>query len=164
MPTVYTPPVPAYIPLATATASGGEVSFTFSSIPSTYKHLVFVVGGTTTTATGLEATLNGSTAGMSVVYMYGAGTSSTGASGSATGVTLIGNMGTTGGNTVTHFFDYSATDKHKTFIMVGGRPGDIAITYANRWASLDAINSIGFTLQAGQLVAGTVISLYGIAG
>lgn len=164
MPTVYSPPVSTYTPLATATASGGEVAFTFSSIPSTYKHLVLVVGGTTTTATGFEAKLNGSTADMSTVYMYGAGSNSSGASGSAGNVSVIGNIGPEGGTTVTHFFDYSATNKHKTFILEGGRPGGIAIYYANRWASLNAINSIGFTLQAGQLVAGTVISLYGIAG
>ena len=164
MPTVYNPPVSTYTPLATVTASGGEVSLTFSSIPSTYKHLVFVVGGSTSTATGFEAILNGSTANRSTVYMYGAGEGASGASGSAGNVAVIGNVGPSGGTTVTHFFDYSATNKHKTFLMVGGRPGGIAILYANRWASLDAINSIGFTLQAGQLVAGTVISLYGIAG
>jgi len=164
MPTVYTPPVSTYIPLATVSASGGEVAFTFSSIPSTYKHLVFVVGGKTTTATALEAKINNSTAGMTTVYMYGAGTNSTGASGSAGNTAIIGNIGPEGGNTVTHFFDYTATNKFKAFLMIGGRPGGIAIAYANSWASLDAINSIGFTLQAGTLVAGTVISLYGIAG
>jgi hypothetical protein len=162
MPTVYTPPVSTYVPLATVSASGGEVAFTFSSIPSAYKHLVFVVGGKTTSATALEAKINGSTANLSTVYMYGAG-SGGGASG-GTSVGIIGNIGPEGGTTLTHFFDYSATDKHKTFLMVGGRPGGIAIVYANRWASLDAINSISFTLQAGQLVAGTVLSLYGIAG
>jgi hypothetical protein len=97
---------------------------------------------------------------MSTVYMYGDGAND--ASGSAAGVAVIGQIDSGGGVSTTHFLDYSATDKHKTFLTRGSRAGGIVIAYANRWAQTTAINSIAMVMQAGSLNSGTVISLYGI--
>lgn len=159
MATIYTPPVNTYTPLGSITLSGGETEVVLTGFSQDYRDLVLVVAGSSTTASGLEAKLNGSTAGMETVYMYGAGSGS-GASGSAN-VAIVGQIETSGGITTTHFLDYSATDKHKTFLTRGNRSG-IVVAYANRWANMDAITSIGMTMQAGSLNSGTVISLYGI--
>lgn len=160
MTTVYTPPVNTYTPLGSITLSGGETEVVLTGFSQDYRDLVLIVAGSSTTASGLEAKLNGSTAGMETVYMYGAGSGS-GVSGSANGVAIVGQIDSSGGITTTHFLDYSATDKHKTFLTRGSRSG-IVVAYANRWASTDAITSIGMTMQAGSLNSGTVISLYGI--
>jgi len=149
-----------YVALATTTLAGGETEVTFSSIPATYRDVVLVIAGSSSTASGLEAKINGSTANMSTVYMYGDGASAS--SGSATGVAVIGQIDSGGGVSTTHFLDYSATDKHKTFLTRGSRAGGIVIAYANRWAQTTAINSIAMVMQAGSLNSGTVISLYGI--
>ena len=154
-------PTSTYVALATTTLSGGETEVTFSSIPATYRDLVLVIAGSSSTASGLEAKINGSTADMSTVYMYGTGSGS-GVSGSATGVAVIGQIDSSGGVSTTHFLDYSATDKHKTFLTRGNRAAGIVIAYANRWAQTAAINSVAMTMQAGSLNSGTVISLYGI--
>lgn len=159
MPTVYSPTVPTYFPVATTTLSGGETTVTFSSIPATYRDLVMVIAGTSTTASGLEASINGSSADMTTVYMYGDGSND--AAGTAN-VAIVGQIGSSGGVTVTHFLDYSATDKHKTFLTRGDRAEGITVAYANRWAQTAAITSIGMTMQAGSLNSGTIISLYGI--
>ena len=153
-------PTSTYVALATTTLSGGETEVTFSSIPATYRDLVLVIAGSSSTASGLEAKINGSTSDMSTVYMYGDGSSA--ASASATGVAVIGQIDSSGGVSTTHFLDYSATDKHKTFLTRGSRAAGIVIAYANRWAQTTAINSVAMTMQAGSLNSGTVISLYGI--
>ena len=153
-------PTSTYVALATTTLGASATEVTFSSIPADYRDLVLVIAGSGSTASGLEAKINGSTANMSTIFMYGDGSND--ASGSATGVAVIGQIDGSGGVSTTHFLDYSATDKHKTFLTRGNRAAGIVITYANRWAQTAAINSIAMTMQAGSLNSGTVISLYGI--
>jgi hypothetical protein len=151
---------PTYTALATTTLSGGETEVTFSSIPNTFRDVVLVIAGSSSTASGLTAKINGSTADMQTVYMYADGSND--ASGAAGNVSVIGQIDSGGGVSTTHFLDYSATNKHKTFLTRGSRAGGIVIAYANRWGQTAAINSIAMTMQAGSLNSGTVISLYGI--
>lgn len=153
-----------YEPIATFTSSGGETEITISSIPGTYRDLVLTIAGTSSTATGFAAKINGSLSGLSTVYIYGDGANPVG--NVATTESNIGTLGANGGMGHVEFFDYSVTGLNKTFISKGFRPGSptIAAAYANVWANTAPITSLGMVIGAGTMNAGVVISLYGIAG
>ena len=163
--TVYSPPVSTYTALATTTLSGGETEVTFSSIPQTYADLVLVIDGTASTDTNILAKINGSTADMSTVYMYGSGTAASGNSGGASNVAVLASVGPSHFVSVVNFLNYSATNKHKTFLTRANNLDfngtGAVLAYCNRWGQNTPINSISGTIS-GTLSAGTTLSLYGI--
>ena len=61
------------------------------------------------------------------------------------------------------FFDYSATDKHKSALSRLSDAGASVSMSANRWASTAAITSITMTASTGTFSAGATFHLYGIA-
>lgn len=157
---------PTYIPLATITLTGTDSSIDFASIPATYRDLVLVVQGTTTTGAGLPMRFNGdSGSNYSNVVAYGDGSSTASGSGSGTSFEL-GYFTTNPAMSIVQIMDYSATDKHKTALIRYGSPASTNITAmrAGRWASTAAITSITLTLTTGSYSSGTTFSLFGIAG
>ena len=161
------PITPTYIPLGTITLTSTDSEIVFSSIPATYRDLIFVFRGQLSTASTLRMQFNGDTgSNYSQVNMRGNG--STAASGSGTFTfAYLGYIGVNGNEDFMlngSIMDYSATDKHKTMLF---RMDDSAIiTEANavRWANTNAINSVRFYTGSGSMNIGTTISIYGIAG
>lgn len=163
MPTVYSPPVSTYVALATTTASGGETSVTFSSIPASYRDLIMVWGGSASGTVSVFVRFNSDTgSNYSYVYANGDGSSATSASGSTTYISQ--NFLTASQNTmIMQIMDYSATDKHKTVLTRWGVADTSLQMAAERWASTSAINEISCAVQSGTITAGSTFSLYGIA-
>jgi hypothetical protein len=64
---------------------------------------------------------------------------------------------------VTQFFDYSATDKHKSALIRFGSGATLVGAYATRWADNSAVTSIELIGNTGNFLAGSTLSLYGIA-
>ena len=174
MPTVYSPPVPTHIALATYTVpSGGAASVTFSSIPATYRDLNLVIAGSGEAAFLIYLRFNGDS-GSSYFGVQMSGRATNGAISYTSGVGeaqayVLQNaaQSSTQLNMVANIMDYSATDKHKTMISkcsavdnVGG--GQMVQTNVNRWANTNAITSILATAQLADFAEGTVLSLYGI--
>ena len=154
-------PTPTYIPLATTTLTGSATSVTFSNIPQSYRDLVLVINGKGSIDENATYTLNGSTTGFNWVRMAGDG--STTVSDSNTNNT-IGRVGTGDTTIIAQFIDYSATDKHKHFIINNNYPGAEVRAIAARWASTSAITSIAMGIRlSGSYLTGTTMSLYGIA-
>ena len=172
----------AFIPtdfesIATFTATGGETSLTFSSIPSTYKHLQIRGiardnGSGTSGSTGLLIRANADTgSNYAWHYLYGNGATPA-AFGSATqtssyiGTVARGGMtsGIFGVNTI-DIHDYSSTTKNKTFRSFTGLDrngaGEVYL-WSGLWQSTSAITSITLLLDGNALAAGSVFSLYGI--
>jgi hypothetical protein len=155
-------PTPTYTPLGNVTLGSTTSSVTFSNIPSTYRDLILVYSGTTTTISGVIARVNSdSGSNYSLVRMFGA---SSGANSSSTTtdylpVVYTGNPVT--GISVLQIMDYSATNKHKTALTrAGGIQYDVTEALSSRWANTAAIT----TLQIVSLnfVAGSTFNLYGI--
>jgi hypothetical protein len=126
---VGTPPAPAsnFESIATVTVgSGGSSSITFSSIPSTYKHLQIRVFAQETRATygiaDISMTFNSDTAAnYSVHGFYGDGSGVSQANNISTQSSITfgeGTIGTTTGGTfgvaIVDILDYANTNKYKT--------------------------------------------------
>jgi hypothetical protein len=153
-------PTPTYTPLATVTLSSTASSVTFSNIPATYRDLILVSVPLHASGAGLRMTINGSTSDGSYVVMYGLGSGS-GASG--TGSVVIGATSDTAPSTnILQVMDYSATDKHKTFLLRSDRAGAGTLAYAQRWAQTAAITSLALVPDTGVIASGSTFNLFGV--
>jgi hypothetical protein len=148
------------------TLGGTATSVTFSSIPATYRDLILVVSGLTTTTTvdALTIRFNSDTgSNYSNVTMTGDGSSAASASSTNTAALagVIGN-GATSVNVIS-VMDYSATDKHKTVIGRGNVPNWGTRAAASRWANTAAITSALVRTNSDlTFTAGSTFSLYGV--
>ena len=152
-------PTPTYRPLATVTLGTAVSSVSFSSIPSSYRDLILVYNATGNSSQVCTLQINGSAANGSTVSMVGA----SGFVVSNTSTTLIGGLiDTTRGVNILQFMDYSATDKHKTYLIRADRAAANTVAYAARWAQTSAINSIAVFTGSGNFDVGSVFSIYGV--
>lgn len=169
-----TPPVTSsYESIASYTVgSGGVASFTFSSIPSTYKHLQIRHIVAANPASNPVMRFNGDTSSnYNWHYLQGDGSSaSSGTTGSSTTSILAGVPPTS-----TYFqagiidiLDYADTNKYKTTRWFEGSDqngsGQIGL-FSGLWRNTSAINSI--TLGTGStnlLLEKSTFALYGIKG
>lgn len=106
----------------------------------------------------IEIQPNSDSANGSLVAMYG----SSGGAISETNTRIFCTLGETNSMAIIHAMDYSATDKHKTFLI---RSGDATETWAiaGRWASTTAISSLKILDTASATFdVGTTFALYGI--
>jgi hypothetical protein len=152
-----------YIPLATVTLASSSASVTFSNIPATYRDLVLVLEGTSSSPANMNAFYNGDTSNGTSVFAAGDGT----ITGSGTNPTnyVGGVYGSNRSINILQIMDYSATNKHKTTLFRLSVAGTIATMGAARWASTAAITSVQLDLDGAiTFSSGTTFSLYGIVG
>jgi hypothetical protein len=160
-------PTPTYKPLATVTLGSSAASVTFSNIPATYKDLILVASTKTGVTTDNSFRVNGDSGGnYNNVVMFGTG-SSTGSNSFAneTFNYMDYSNSTNYGASISHFMDYSATDKHKTILNRYGTGENVVVARATRWASTTAITSItlfGGVLGSQSWQSGSTWALYGI--
>jgi hypothetical protein len=163
-------PTATYTPLATVTLGSSASSVSFSSIPASYRDLIIVTNILSPTVDGCDFALrvNGDTGtNYSYVRMYG-GSAATGSDSSASATNISGGFGL-GNNTTTpapvtiQIMDYSATDKHKTFLT---RLNDMgrswSAAFASRWANTSAVTSVQVLTTVNNFAAGSTFSLYGV--
>jgi hypothetical protein len=165
--------------------SGGQSSITFSSIPSTYKHLQIRLLAQTNRGTyGIDQmnmrfnSDSGSNYSWHTLVGQGAGTPNANAAVSQTVIQAgEGSIGTTTGGTfgvgVIDILDYANTNKYKTSRMlsgvdlngtVGGLGGWITFSSGN-WRSNSAITNISLGPTVGTLFSQySHFALYGIKG
>jgi hypothetical protein len=169
----------------TTVGAGGTSTITFSSIPSTFKHLQIRFIAQSNRATyvdNLEMYVNGDqSANYSVHYLIGDGVntpSSTGAAGSTGFISTTQNLGSSSGTTntfgagVIDVLDYSNTNKYKTLrgfwglnlnaADASGSYGRLGLSSGN-WRNTNAISSITFYPTLGtSFTNNTHFALYGI--
>lgn len=156
-------PTTTYIPIATVTLGSNAASYTFSSIPQTYKDLVLVSSGKVVSGTGAYyLQFNGDTsANYSATFLYGTGTATSGRLSNQTAA-YVNRANSSDGGGVANIMNYSSTSTNKTIISRGSN-SDITILYTNWWRNTAAITSILISSEtATNLVAGSTFTLYGI--
>lgn len=166
MPTVYTPPVSTYTPLASLTLTSTDSEIVFSSIPASYRDLVVVFRAAGSSDTDVLISMNSDTtaANYSRVLMSGDGTTTYSVTTSPRNITYYGSVASSFGTVhIINFMDYSATDKHKTFLTRANRATSGVDAIASRWANTNAITSIAITANTGTFSIGSTFSLFGIA-
>ena len=165
MPTVYSPPVSTYVSLATITLASTDSEIVFSSIPATYRDLIVVITGLPSGNFPIDVEFNGDTTNSNYfgvfAYNQGATTDSFTENTSYSGVNWYTSNGQT--TVIYQIMDYSATNKHKTYLSRSGGAGNWVAMGAIRWANTAAINSILIDLRGGSFTIGTTLSLYAIA-
>jgi hypothetical protein len=173
---------PAVIPgnyesiATTVVGAGGSSAVTFSSIPTTYKHLQirsFIRSTNAVSADNVRIRFNGDT-GSNYRFHYlggsGSGSAYAGDSGSAT----FGYAGLTSGASatsgvmsiqITDILDYASTTKNKVNRTLTGTDnngnGNIELD-SNLWLNTNAINSISIFFTSGNLAQYSHVALYGI--
>ena len=173
--TPYSPPVLAYDLLETEILTGSQASVTFSSLNSTYgadyqhlqvrmvvrvssggtnSRLKFTVnGGGTFSYHGLQGNGSsvGSESGTSQSYGYASRAAASGATANSFGAAVM------------DILDPFETTKYTTFRSLAGNPSIEVNLWSNAFLSTNAVDSLAFSdLNAGDLVSGTRISLYGL--
>jgi hypothetical protein len=158
----------ALVPLQNITL-GSSQTVTFASIPNTFRDLriVLTVGGTTSTGSGIKFNTDTDYSNnYSRVVMTGNGSSASSFANSGSGNPAANHDAgalRTNGQLIIDIMDYSATDKHKTFLARQDAAGNEATALAGRWASTAAVTTILLTTDSGgALTAGTTIALYGV--
>jgi hypothetical protein len=182
-------PNSAYIPpsfesIATVTATGGQTTLSFTSIPQTYTHLqIRGIARRETTGASVESFELGmnsdSGSNFTTHQLYGNGTTVT-AFGQAANTydnSTIGWMmygtATTGmfGAIIIDIHDYSSTVKNKTRRAFSGADSNAAFTGGQRvglvsslWMSTSAVTSLQLYANGNTWAAGSTFALYGIKG
>lgn len=166
----------SYESIATITVgAGGSASITFSSIPSTYKHLqIRVLARGTTSASSQEQyiTFNGtSTNYYSAHILYGNGTSALATVSTYTTVNLMPRLiaasstASTFTSYITDILDYQNTNKNKVIRSLGGfdanGSGEIDFM-SGLWMNTAAISSINIRPSVDNFAQYSSFALYGI--
>jgi hypothetical protein len=165
----------AFESIATATGNGSSATITFSSIPSTYKHLHLRMSIlTSANSSGVQVRVNGVSSSIYTThYFAGDGTTVSAGNSVSTSRFALTNYGS---QTDTSFptvgildiIDYAVTSKYKTGRMISGvdknGSGEIVLS-SGLYPSTTAVSSIEFSVLGGpNFATGTTISLYGIKG
>ena len=171
------PATNSYESISTVTVgSGGSSSISFSSIPSTYKHLqIRFIGKSTLSGTsGADFALqfNSDTASnYNGHQLYGDGSSAAAGVTDGTSSLYIGWIPRAGvtpfGGYVTDILDYTNTNKNKTIRSLGGWDNNGAgfvIFRSGLWRSTSAVTSITIIQPSGNIAEGSSFALYGIKG
>jgi hypothetical protein len=145
---------------------GGSSSITFSSIPSTFKHLQLRYLVKTSGNVDFNMTLNGSSSNYYAHILRGNGSSATGEGYAISTITNVGSAGFTAG--VTDILDYTSTNKNKTSRTLVGADyngsGTVGIWSQLWFATPAAVNQITLTPASGTVSEYSSFALYGIKG
>lgn len=163
--------------IATVTVgSGGSSSISFTSIPSTYKHLqVRGIIRTTAGSNNWDVNVrcnNDSGSNYSFHNMFADGSGSVPATGAASQTAMTFDRAGVGdanifSGVVADFLEYSNTNKYKVMRALSGndRNGVGIVTYnAGAWYNSTTISTLTFTLASGDFAQYSQLALYGIKG
>lgn len=155
-----------YSTIATTTLGSAASSYTFSSIPSTYKDLVLIRSGGVSSPDEIALRFNGDT-GSNYSYTQMSGYNGGTAVSRASNQTMARGGAawtTSANNTIWNILNYSNTSTFKTFLQRYNDAGDPTVgASVLLWRSTTAINSVQILTSTGQnFTAGTTFTLYGI--
>jgi hypothetical protein len=159
----------------TTVGAGGQATITFSSIPSTYKHLqIRFMSKSNNTNDAIDMRFNSDT-GNNYSYheLFGDGSSAgSGASTPRSTIPLAGG-GAPAANTnvfgvsVVDILDYADTNKFKTIRNLGGvdfNGSGVVMLISGNWRSTSAVSTISLALRSNNVGQYSSFALYGIKG
>jgi hypothetical protein len=164
---------PSYESIATFTLGAATSSVTFTSIPSTYKHLqIRAVMKCTDSNNMFMQVGNGSIdtgANYSWHQLYGTGsTAYSNGAGSGTFSYIGYNFNTSYPNpSIIDLVDYSSTVKRKSYKTMAGTETNgsgFVQLWGGSWRSTSVIDTIRFTPGSGNFNTNSIFALYGIKG
>lgn len=168
----------SYESIATANGTGSSGVITFSSIPSTYKHLQirYIARDTRTTSGGntIYLTLNSDTATNYSNHDIEATGAAVSASNSTNATRLNWGLSTSAndganiyGVGIFDLLDYADTNKYKTSRWLAGYDANgsgLVYFISGNWRSTSAVNRIDINATLGNFTTASQFALYGIKG
>ena len=175
----------AYESIATLTASGGETSLAFTSIPSTYSSIqirgIFKDTSTSDSVPNgayLYTRVNGSSTGYASHRIYGNGSTVIASADAAdNALRWYGTMMPSGGiygsmysAAIMDVHNYASTTQNKTFRFFAGNDANQASTnrtvnlQSGLWVDTTAITTVTLFAMSSGFAAGSTFALYGIKG
>jgi hypothetical protein len=166
----------SYDAIATVNGTGSSGVITFSSIPSTYKHLQLrAIVRNTSTGTGEQTVLvvaNLDTGNNYATHRLTGNGSATGAQSYTSAPDIVPYFNPSNGNSANIYgvyiwdiLDYANTSKNKTFRLLGGvdfnGSGTVGLI-SGVWFNTGAINSLRLTSGGGNWTTASQFDLYGI--
>ena len=149
-----------YEPIATTTLGTAVVSYTFSSIPSTYTDLIMVYNGTAGNNISLQ--FNGDTgSNYSYTRITGNGSSATSDRGNNT-TSMYGSYSAGLQVSIWQIMNYVNATTYKTGINRGGGASDQVQAYVGLWRNTAAITSLTVIAPGSTMAIGSTLTLYGI--
>lgn len=153
-------------PIATITLTATDSRIEFTNIPQTFKHLKVVMHIASSSQVFNTVFINGDTdltkQPFALIEGNSGGVITTGGASTAGWITA---SNSTFGLTELEFLDYTSTSKFKTFQVRNCVYGSSAAAYqATQWETTSAITSISLGPTGSSYLAGSQISIYGIAG
>jgi hypothetical protein len=150
--------------------AAGAANITFSSIPSTYKHLQLRYLALPSTSGTKYSTLrlNGDTTTANYRYHFLNGDGGTATAGSAQNAySGVYYSTTAGGVAIIDILDYSNTNKNTTTRELNGSDnngsGEVMLI-SNLWMNTAAVSSITLAINSGNFAQHSSFALYGIKG
>lgn len=174
-----TPAVPPSFESIATVSAGGSSTVTFSSIPSTYKHLQIRFTARSNSGSGADdmfIRINGDTTASAYRKHYLQGNGSSPAANTASSSYWLVNDAVVGGTAGGSFFsvgvidipDYASTTKNKVSQAIWGKDENglgIISMHSCLWLNTSAISSMTLYLSGGPTYAsGSTFALYGIKG
>jgi hypothetical protein len=158
----------AMVALANITLGSSASEVNFTSISSGYRDLILQINGSISSGTAtvlLQFNGDGSTSTYWTVMTGDGGTKLAQTADWTNLYTTYGyyNMTTSPSVIQVDAMDYSATDKHKSFLVRSSAAYNSVSALAGRRASTAAISSIRVFLNTSNFAAGTNMSLYGVS-
>lgn len=160
---------PTYTLINQITLAATANEITFSRIPQNFGDLVISYAAPNGNNGSIIAQFNGDTTNgnYTMVGMTGTGSSTSSNTVNYFGGVLAGiNFGILTGSpiqSIAHIMDYSAIDKHKSYVGGSGSVTNLTEKWAVRWNNTAAISSIRISHNGNTAFpVGTTISLYGI--
>lgn len=171
----------SYESIATANGTGSSNTISFTSIPSTYKHLQVrilarntVSAGTGMTSIRVNPNSDVTATNYAMHDLSGDGTTAA-ASGAANtfysfrAAYLNGAAANLYGVAILDIMDYASTSKYKTMRTISGGNDNgvsesVIILSSGLWMSTSAITSLDLRIAANSFTTGSTIALYGIKG
>jgi hypothetical protein len=165
-----TPEVGDYESISTVTLGSSQATVTFSSIPSTYKHLQIRGIAKSTTVNHLDMQFNSDTGNNYAGHqLEGNGTAASASAGATRAnifsVVMMAGTSPIMGAGIIDILDYANTNKYKTARSLRGYDangsGNISLI-SGLWMNTAAISTITLTARGGSVDQYTTFALYGI--
>jgi hypothetical protein len=160
----------SYDSISTVTVgAGGSSSITFSSIPSTYKHLQIRMRTKTTNTLDINFRFNGDTGNNYTGHgIYGDGSSAASITPYTSYPTgYVGYSPSINGASIIDVLDYQSTNKNKTCKILHGNDNNgsgYAMFNSSMWMSTSVITSMTILVASGTFEQHSSFALYGIKG
>ncbi len=157
--------------LASITLPTASASVSFSDIPQNYRDLVLVVNGTPIGGNPLVIVRLNLDSGTNYpqVFLWATTVAQSGTN-STSGHAICSTSVLAGArfNGIVNIMDYSATNKHKTFLSRSAYTSSASITVvetsATRWANTSAVTAVEVVASVNSFALGSTFSLYGRIG